>query len=202
MNNANMAGLNAMGGPVGGGMPPMNGGLPGTSRAMPANDTAQRQQLNTFIYDYFLHSEMFDCARALVNSQEPLNLEKDSDSRRDENGKLLGNGVSDEGMDPDTKDNIDSKRPDDLPAPAMSPECPESCFLYEWWCLFWDMFQAQRGSGERRNVHQYVMHTQVSRISSNTPRESPYLMYLIGTIAPETRAAAADAANNETGYGT
>jgi hypothetical protein len=156
MNNVNMGGMNAMGGPVGGGMPMINNGAPGVRPPMPVNDN--RSQLNTYIYEYFLRNGMYDCARSLLNSDQPMNVIKDSPGRRrDDNG-------GDEGTDGDSKDDIDSKRPADLPDPNLPKECPESCFLYEWWCLFWDMFNAQRGKGEGRNVLQYVTHTQVSRL--------------------------------------
>ncbi|KAH8818170.1 SOM1 protein [Hyaloscypha sp. PMI_1271] len=152
MNNVSMGGMNAMGGPVGGGMPMMNNGAAGVRQPMPANDN--RSQLNTYIYEYFLRNGMYDCARSLLNSDQPMNVIKDSPGRRrDENG-------GDEGADGDSKDDIDSKRPADLPEPNLPKECPESCFLYEWWCLFWDMFNAQRGKGDGRNVLQYVTHTQ------------------------------------------
>ncbi|PMD65837.1 uncharacterized protein K444DRAFT_624384 [Hyaloscypha bicolor E] len=152
MNNVSMGGMNAMGGPVGGGMPMMNNGAAGVRPPMPANDN--RSQLNTYIYEYFLRNGMYDCARSLLNSDQPMNVIKDSPGRRrDENG-------GDEGADGDSKDDIDSKRPADLPDPNLPKECPESCFLYEWWCLFWDMFNAQRGKGDGRNVLQYVTHTQ------------------------------------------
>ena len=156
MNNVNMGGMNAMGGPVGGAMPVMNAG--GVRPPMPVNDNQQRSQLNTYIYEYFLRNGMYDCARSLLNSEQPIKVTKESPGRRrDDNG----NGAGDEGGDGDSKDDIDSKRPDDLPAPDVPRECPESCFLYEWWCLFWDMFNAQRGKGDGRNVLQYVAHTQV-----------------------------------------
>jgi len=163
MNSLNMAGMSAMGGPVGGGgMAMMNNGIPGNPRPASVNDNQQRSQLNTYIYEYFLRNEMYDCARAIINSDQPINVHKNSPGRRrDMNGNLVDNGVSPEVTDGDSKDDIDSKRPDDLPAPNLPKECPESCFLYEWWCLFWDMFNAQRGKGESRNVMQYVTHTQV-----------------------------------------
>ncbi len=156
MNNVNMAGMNAMGGPVGGGMPMgMNNGAAAVRQPMPVNDN-QRSQLNTYIYEYFLRNEMYDCARSLLNSDQPMNVLKDSPGRRRENG------AGDEGGEGESKDDVDSKRPSDLPEPNVPKECPESCFLYEWWCLFLDMFNAQRGKGEGRNVLQYVHHTQVS----------------------------------------
>lgn len=154
-NNVNMG---AMGGPVGG-MPMMNNGVPrGNPRAMPVNDNQQRSQLNTYIYEYFLRNEMYDCARSIISSGQPINVMKNSPSGRDANG--LENG--DDGQDGDSKDDMDAKRPNDLPAPNLPKECPESCFLYEWWCLFWDMFNAQRGKGDTPNVQQYVTHTQVN----------------------------------------
>lgn len=156
MNNVNMANMNAMGGPVGGGMPMMNNGMAGGPRAAPVNDNQQRSQLNTYIYEYFLRNEMYECARAIIQSEQPINIVKNSPSRRHD-----ANGVDTEGMDGDNKDDIDTKRPDDLPAPNLPKDSPESCFLYEWWCLFWDMFNAQRGKGDSRNVMQYVQHTQV-----------------------------------------
>jgi len=154
MNNVNMGGMNAMGGPVGGGMPMMNNGAGGVRQPMPPNNNDQRSQLNTYIYEYFLRNGMYDCARSLLNSEQPINVEKDSPGRRRENG------TGDEGGEGDNKDDIDSKQPNDLPNPAIPKECPESCFLYEWWCLFWDMFNAQRGKGDARSVLQYVTHTQ------------------------------------------
>ena len=151
-----------MGGPVGGGMPMMNNGATGGVRQpMPVNDN-QRSQLNTYIYEYFLRNEMYDCARSLLNSDQPMNVIKDSPGRRRDDN--MGNGAGDDGVDGDSKDDIDSKRPNDLPLPNLPKECPESCFLYEWWCLFWDMFNAQRGKGEGRNVLQYVTHTQVRNL--------------------------------------
>ncbi|KAF8854160.1 hypothetical protein BDZ45DRAFT_706695 [Acephala macrosclerotiorum] len=130
----------------------MNNGAAAVRQPM-SNDN-QRSQLNTYIYEYFLRNEMYDCARSLLNSDQPMNVLKDSPGRRRENG------AGDEGGDGESKDDIDSKRPSDLPDPNLPKECPESCFLYEWWCLFWDMFNAQRGKGEHRNVLQYVHHTQ------------------------------------------
>lgn len=158
-NNVNMGGMNAIGGPVGGGMPMLNNGAAGSVRQpMPINENP-RSQLNTYIYEYFLRNEMYDCARSLLNTDQ--NVIKDSPGRRRDD---IGNGVGDDGADGDSKDDIDIKRPNDLPWPNLPKDCPESCFLYEWWCLFWDMFHAQRGKGEGRNVLQYVNHTQVGTL--------------------------------------
>lgn len=163
MNNVNMANMGAIG-PVGGPMPMMNNGAmnpQGLPRQLQATE-GNRTLLNTYIYEYFLRYGMFDCARALLNSDSQVKVAKDSpNGRRDENGNLLGNGVGDDPMDTDNKDDIDVKRPDDLPAPNVPTPLPDSCFLYEWFCLFWDMFNAQKGRGASGQVNQYVSHTQV-----------------------------------------
>jgi hypothetical protein len=155
--------MNAMGGPVGSGLPMVNGSEPGRKirPRMPTNDN-QRQQLNTYIYEYFIRNGMFDCARSLLKSEQPLKVIKESPGRgQDNNGNGMGNDTGDEGADGDSKDDLESKRPHDLPAPDVPRECPDSSFLYEWWCLLWDMFNAQRGKGDGRNDLRYVNHTQV-----------------------------------------
>jgi hypothetical protein len=158
MNNVNMANMQAMvGGPVGGGgMPMMSNGMAGGQRGPQGNDTQpnQRSQLNTYIYEYFLRNEMYECARAIIQSEQPINVVNKSSP-----------GGRADGDDGDIKEDRDSKIPDDLPIPNLPEVNPESCFLYEWWCLFWDVFQAQRGKGEGRNVLQYVQHTQVFDIT-------------------------------------
>ena len=166
MNNmANMANMNAMGGPVGGPMPMMNnnGALPpqGGPRHVQLNDSS-RTLLNTYIYEYFLRYDMYDCARSILQHDPNINVMKDGpDGRRDEHGNPVSNGLGDDPMDTDSKDLLDQKRPDDLPAPNVPGPVPGSCFLYEWFCLFWDMLNSQKGKGSNTQVNQYVLHTQV-----------------------------------------
>jgi len=181
MNTVNMGGMNALGGPVGGGgMPMMNNGAPGggSRQQMPQNDS-QRSQLNTYIYDYFLRNGMYDCARALYQNDPTMKVIKESPGRQ--------NGA-DDGDDAESKDDVDKQRPDDLPRSDVPRECPESCFLFEWWSLFWDMFNAQRGKGQSQNVLQYVNHTQVSAIYNLLMQNAHFH---VGTIAKQARATAA-----------
>ncbi|KAI1340151.1 hypothetical protein F5Y15DRAFT_415042 [Xylariaceae sp. FL0016] len=150
--NPVMANLPLAGGPVGGPMPMMNNNVNNVLAAQQVqrSDSNNRANLNTYIYDYFLREGMYDCARAMLNSDQQMNVKKESPGRRDENGNALGNGVGDDPMDTDSKDDIDSKRPSDLPAPNV-PSGSDSCFLYEWFCLFWDMLSAQRNKGGSQN---------------------------------------------------
>ncbi|KAK4040166.1 hypothetical protein C8A01DRAFT_15927 [Parachaetomium inaequale] len=164
---AGMPNMNAMGGPVGNPMgTPMNmmnngalGPQPAPPNQMQLNDQS-RILLNTYIYDYFIRYNMFGAARAVYEADPQIKVTKDSPGKhRDENGNLLGNGLGD-AMDTDGKDGLDQKRPDDLPAPNVPTTMHDSCFLYEWFCLFWDMFNSQKGKGSSGQVNQYVHHTQ------------------------------------------
>lgn len=163
MNNVNMANMGAMGGPVGAPMGMMNNGVvmpPGGARQAPSPEQ-NRGLLNTYIYEYFLRYEMFDCARAILNSGQPVRtIDKSAGGRRDENGNL-GNGLDGDAMDTDSKDDIDSKRPEDLPVPLVTNAVPESCFLVDWFSMFWEMFNAQKVKGGSGPISQYVNHTQV-----------------------------------------
>ncbi|KAL2162554.1 hypothetical protein VTH06DRAFT_7468 [Thermothelomyces fergusii] len=169
MNNmAGVPNMNSMGAPVGNPMgAPMNmmnnGGLapqPGPPSQMQHGDSS-RTLLNTYIYEYFIRSNMFHAARAVYEADPNIKVLKESPGKqRDENGNVLGNGLGGDGMDTDSKDGLDQKRPDDLPAPNVPTPVPDSCFLYEWFCLFWDMFNSQKGKGSSGQVNQYVHHTQ------------------------------------------
>ncbi|KAH6976725.1 hypothetical protein EDB80DRAFT_692589 [Ilyonectria destructans] len=142
-----MANVCAMDGSVGGGSMPMV-----NSRAV-APKTAPRQLqvngnnrtlLNTYIYDYFLHYGMFDCACAILNSDSKVKVQKHGrDSSLGNKGGLLGNDLGHGSIDP----GLDSNHPEHLPAPNVPNLSPDICFLYEWFCLFWDIFNARTDKG-------------------------------------------------------
>lgn len=155
MNNVTMANMNAMAGQVAGGMPmAMNNGVMPAAQQMPQPQTpSHRTMLNTYIYDYFVKEGLFDLARAMLNSEQQINvLQKDSPGRRE-------NGAGDDPMDTDSKDEMD-KRPADLP-PANIPIMSDSAFLVEWFGLFWDMLNGNRSKPVGNNqVSTYIQHTQ------------------------------------------
>ncbi|KAI9825646.1 MAG: hypothetical protein M1832_000990 [Thelocarpon impressellum] len=157
--------MNAVGGPVGG-FQMMNNGLAGTARNSPQQQDP-KTQLNTYIYDYFIKNELYDCARALIQSDVSLDVSKASPGRRrDADGNPLHNGVEDNSMEGDSKDDLDTKRPDDLPMPGVPAGQPQNSFLQDWWVLFWDIWVAQRKKpkpGEGGPAMHYVQHTQASR---------------------------------------
>lgn len=167
MNNVNMAGNMPMvpGPPVGPAMPMMaNGGVapPAGPRPQQINE-ANKHLLNTYIYEYFLRNDMVDCARALLSSDPQIKVQDGPNVRRDENGNLIGNSVGDS-MDVDSKDGIDTKGAEGLPLPSIPNPSLDNPFLYEWFCLFWDMFNAQKGKSGNVQVNAYMNHTQVRAI--------------------------------------
>jgi hypothetical protein len=159
MNPMNMAGMSAMGGGPVGGMSMMNNGAGPAGRNEGDKQDDFRNQLNTYIYDYFLKSGYHDCARALVHHDVPIKTKgpgKTSPGHREDM-----NGLDDNAMDTDSKE--DMKWPEDLPRPDVPPEVtPTNSFLFDWFCLFTDIFRAQRRQGRTDSAAaQYLHHTQV-----------------------------------------
>lgn len=125
-----------------------------------------KTRFNTHIYDYLLKNGYYDCARALMATDGvQLNTAprtKTSPGRR-RDGDM--NGVDENSMDMDSKDDISSQYPEDLPRPNIGGGGPNgSAFIYDWYCLFWDIFAAQRSrkSGpELGPAPAYIQQTQV-----------------------------------------
>jgi len=113
----------ATGGPVGAAQMPGQPGLP--LNEAQGEDLLRR--FNTCIYDHFLKTKQYDVARTFLSSVSPK-----IKTRADQ--KL--NGASDPKDDP--------KRPLDLPAPDLPPHTSEHSWLMDWFCMFWDTFNASR----------------------------------------------------------
>lgn len=171
MNQMNVAGMNpGAGGPVGG-VPMVNNGS-----AAPRNDGTMHNiseqminNLNTYIYDYFLKRGYHDSARAIlkedaakVSTESPI---KSSPGHRRDNEV---NGVDGDAMMTDGKDGEKIKIPDDLPRPNLPSESQQSPFLLDWFSLFWDFFWAQRKRGNSNDVRQYLQHNQVRTLACAT----------------------------------
>lgn len=178
-------------GPPAGGPPAMNNDPSGAANAQPFLDP--KTQLNTYIYDYFLKNGQTDLARALLQSELQVSTNpvqtKSSPGRRDVNGQ-------DENMDADLKDDS-QKRADGLPTAKIAANCPGDSFLYDWWCLFWDIWNAQRPrNGKAATVaSQYLSLTQVSDSRVDVLRFADFV--LTATISFQTTASASDDAAGE-----
>jgi len=146
----NVAMISTVGGAIGPG-PVMN------QDAMRQMDEDLRIRLNTYIYDYLLKMEKFDLARSFhMTCQIKV---KQSTSP----GRGAVNGV-DDGMDADSKDAL-TKKPADLPIPEVPAYSEKgTCFLYDWWCQFWDVYGARTNRQTRVTpvTMDYISHNLVS----------------------------------------
>ncbi|MCJ1405479.1 hypothetical protein MMC11_008707 [Xylographa trunciseda] len=154
----NMNGLNVGNGATGG-MPMLSNGTNGVASRTGSDQDREvdyKSRLNTSIYDYFLKQESYDCARALLKSGLTVRTtNKPSPGRRQ-------NGVDEDSIDADSKDDIDSQRPQDLPLPEHMDGTDSNSFLLDWFSLFWDVFFAARKDSKKTSSQalQYVHHTQ------------------------------------------
>ncbi len=169
MSHINMAGLNGGGGSLGG-MPLMNNGTNGATPRV-GNDNEEpnyEARLHTFIYDYFLKNEQWECARALYNSG--LNMDPPPRPSDDD-----VNGAADDPMHTDSKDGLGSKRPSDLPLAGNLADQQGNSFLLEWFALFWDVYFAQKKSNRAtQHANLYVQHSQVRSRKQNAKEQADY----------------------------
>lgn len=151
----NMAGLNA-GNAAFGGTPMLPNGSNG---AVPRpggehEEVSYEAKLNSFIYGYYIDKKQWDLARALKNSGVPFFPAFDASV----------NGA-DESKHHDSKNGLDSKRPDDLPELPGVDNAQGGSFLLGWFSLFWDIYWAQRpinnGKIPSRESIQYVSQSHV-----------------------------------------
>lgn len=162
MNQMNAGGMNpGVGGPVGG-IPMMNNGsaAPRNDQNMNSNPELSINNLNTYIYDYFLKRGYHECARALLR-EDNMKINTDPGTKTSPGNRQNDmNGVDGDPMMTDGKDGEKIKIPDDLPRASIPNESMQTAFLLDWWSLFWEFFQAQRKRGNNHDVRQYLTHNQ------------------------------------------
>ncbi|KAF4333931.1 hypothetical protein FBEOM_12243 [Fusarium beomiforme] len=134
----------------------MTGHLDNDSRPLQENYN-KRTQLNTYIYEYFLHGEMFQCAESILKADSGVIVQEHSPGSFC-NGK--GSRVENALRNKTTDTRLDSALPNLLPAPNIPNPSPDSCFLYEWFCLLWAIFNAQKNEDARIEANQYAGHVQ------------------------------------------
>ena len=131
----------------------------------PERDQDMKVKLNTYIYDYLLRNEQWDVARALHKSSMPTNVQTGGKA----GGPAAGGARRPNGMDADAmdegKDDVDAKRPADLPLPNnLGPGTVDNSFLFDWFSIFWDIFLAprvQRSKAGNPAASQFIEQTRV-----------------------------------------
>ncbi|KAJ4292502.1 hypothetical protein N0V90_009164 [Kalmusia sp. IMI 367209] len=117
----------------------------GNGQRQPVPGLDPRDQLNTYIYDYFLRNSHHKLAQVMIESELKMNLkppQKSSPTGRNVNG-------------------VDSIDPELLPTPNMpaSGQATDNSFLLDWWVQFWDIFSAARNRTMKGSQgSQYISH--------------------------------------------
>ena len=158
MTNMNLNGMNP------GAMATMNSTNGATQRNVPGNesDIEMKTKLNTYIYDYFLRNEQYDLARAMAKSM-PISTVPNQKGQN-----MRPNGLDENAMDADSKDDLESKKPADLALPHNVPMMSnDNSFLFDWFNLFWESFFATRGTLRAKSgqtIVSYMDHTRASHL--------------------------------------
>lgn len=138
---------NANGGPVNGTPVMATMGMPGPPQRPPMDP---REQLNTYIYDYFLRNNHNRLARAMVDCDMKMSTTPP---------QKTSPGSKPNGIDPMDEDSTTG-----LPNPLLPKnQMADNSFLLDWWVQFWDIYQATKDrSGLPSKGAQYIHHTRVS----------------------------------------
>lgn len=142
--------MNANGGPVNGTPVMANMNIPGQQQQQQQGQMDPREQLNTYIYDYFLRNNHNRLARAMVECDMKMSTQP---------AQKTSPGNKPNGIDSMDDDSING-----LPNPLLPKnQMADNSFLLDWWVQFWDIYQATKvRSGQPSKGAQYIQHTRVS----------------------------------------
>lgn len=118
------------------------------------NQFDPKERLPTFIYDYFLKTRRPNMAQALLSDPEcdikTKDKPKPSPNGRDINGDMPKDAIA--------------KRIEEMPTADLSESLPHDSFLQDWFCLFWDMFNASNGKNSTPASNNY---NNINNVSSH-----------------------------------
>jgi hypothetical protein len=154
--------MNANGGPVNGTPVMANMNMPGPPQQRPVMDP--REQLNTYIYDYFLRNNHNRLARAMVECDMKMSTSPPTKSSPNQKP----NGI----------DSMDDDSTNGLPNPLLPKnQMADNSFLLDWWVQFWDIYQATKDrSGQPSKGAQYIQHTRHITHMQNEQRNQRMMM--------------------------
>ncbi|OSS53096.1 hypothetical protein B5807_02182 [Epicoccum nigrum] len=149
------------GGPVNGTPVMANMNMPGPPQRQPMDP---REQLNTYIYDYFLRNNHGRLARAMIDCEMKMSTTPPTKTSP---------GNKQNGMDHMDDDSITG-----LPNPLLpEKQMADNSFLLDWWVQFWDIFQASKGRGQTNTKGgQYIQHTRHITQMQNEQRNQRMMM--------------------------
>lgn len=117
--------------------------LDSSSSILDAHASNSKQLLNAYIYDFLIKSRLPQTARIFVNEADvPTSqgsLSSNSPGGDSQNGRAAY---------------LQFQKENNLPQLAMAMDAPQG-FLFEWWLVFWDVFQAKNNRGSSQMAMQY-----------------------------------------------
>ncbi|KAH7187310.1 hypothetical protein DER44DRAFT_853662 [Fusarium oxysporum] len=132
---------------------------------------SKRTQLNTYIYEYFFHYGMLDCAQAILKVDSDVKVQWHGPRNPcDDEHCRLNNAFYNESV----NIGFGFKRPEQRPIPSVLNLSPESCFLHEWFSLLWAMFNAQKNQQNRPRWNASRSRTQSSLLPPHDPARTTY----------------------------
>ncbi|KAJ4337723.1 hypothetical protein N0V87_004471 [Didymella glomerata] len=155
--------MNANGGPVNGTPVMANMNIPGQQQQQ-QQQMDPREQLNTYIYDYFLRNNHNRLARAMVECDMKMSTQP---------AQKTSPGNKPNGIDSMDDDSISG-----LPNPLLPKnQMADNSFLLDWWVQFWDIYQATKvRSGQPSKGAQYIQHTRHITQMQNEQRNQRMMM--------------------------
>ncbi|KAI8933705.1 hypothetical protein NX059_009422 [Plenodomus lindquistii] len=142
-----------------------NGAAEGTPMMPKRMATDPREQLNTYIYDYFLRNSHFKLAKAMLDSSDTVKMSTGPPQKTSPNNRP--NGV----------DAMDQDGAEGFPSPQLPPnQMADNSFLLDWWVQFWDIYQATKVRNGPSKGNQYIQHTRNITQMQNEHRNQRMMM--------------------------
>lgn len=134
------------------GTPHMKGDrLDSSSVVSDGRATSAKQLLNAYIYDFLVKSRLPQTAKLFVNEADvPSTFDASASTQ---NSPHMNNG-NNNGKPPLSPGLQQFFRDHQLPVLRVTIDAPQG-FLFEWWQVFWDVYQAKNNRGSSQLANQY-----------------------------------------------
>ena len=108
-----------------------------------SNASNPKQLINAYIYDFLVKQKLSQTAKCFINEAEVSTLNEQQQQQQQQQQQI-----------PKEKNTLSPSqlkffKDHGLPHLSLAMDCPQS-FLYEWWHMFWQMFQAKNNATASR----------------------------------------------------
>ncbi|CUM65644.1 uncharacterized protein PRCAT00003292001 [Priceomyces carsonii] len=109
--------------------------------------TNAKQLLNAYVYDFLVKNRLSQSARMFANEADVPYLQ--NSSSKSKNSPQMNNPRATH-----NPSNLQFQKDNNLPMASVAMDAPQG-FLYEWWQVFWDVFQAKNSQESSNQAFQY-----------------------------------------------